>query len=174
MADSTCDALEKLLDTWRKPMVLDSDALNIISRYPKLRFKIPRGSVLTPHPGELRRLIGDWSSEEEKIAAVQELATDTGSIIVVKGAHTMICLPDGSLWFNSTGNPGMAKGGSGDVLTGFITGLVARGYTPAEAAVIGVYLHGKAGDKAAAYYGEEGMNSADMIDFLAEALLDTE
>ena len=134
---------------------------------------VPAEAILTPHLGELKRLVGPWSSEEEKIERVRSLAARLQAYIVVKGANTMICTPDGRCLFNATGNPGMAKGGSGDVLTGYITGLLARGYDPCQAAVLGVYLHGLAGDLAAEKYGEEGMNASDIIDFLGMAQTET-
>lgn len=163
----TVEAFKQLLGLVGKPMVIDADALNILADNYRLRQFIPQNSILTPHPGELKRLIGEWSDEEEKIALVRRLASNLKSIIVVKGSHTMICMPDGNCYFNSTGNSGMAKGGSGDVLTGYITGLLARGYDSIHAAILGVYIHGLAGDKAACNYGMEGMNSKDMIDYLA-------
>ncbi len=189
------------------PMVLDADALNLISSHPDFFAHIPHGSVLTPHIGELRRLlrsaltasvircpelsVSDWKSddgrihgvcadavcghagqaepdqvwqtEEEKTALVESLAAATGAVVVVKGWHTMVCSPDGTLKFNTTGNPGMAKGGSGDVLTGLVTGLLARGFTAADAAAAGVWIHGHAGDSAAALIGEESMNASDIL-----------
>lgn len=162
----TVSALERLLSSARR-LVLDADALNILAAHPSLQELVPAGSVLTPHPGELRRLTGDWQDDRERMEKAVELASRLQSVVVVKGAHTMICSA-GRVVFNSTGNPGMAKGGSGDVLTGYIAGLLARGYDPETAALLGVYIHGEAGDKAAAYFGQEGMNAADLIDFLAE------
>jgi NAD(P)H-hydrate epimerase len=147
------------------PMLLDADALNIIAANPQLRKSIPAGSVLTPHLGELRRLVGEWADDRHKLAKTEALARELSSVVVVKGAHTAVCTPDGRVLFNSTGNPGMAKGGAGDVLAGYITGLIARGYSAEEASVIGVYIHGRAGDKAAEYYGQEAMNSADLLEF---------
>lgn len=171
-ATQSAEALELLLTTVSCPMVIDADALNIISSGKDLIKLIPPGSILTPHLGELKRLIREWSDEQHKINLVCELAKSTLSVIVVKGAHTMICMPDGRCYFNSTGTPAMAKGGSGDVLTGLLSGLLARGYTAAHAAVVGVYIHGLAGEKAAQYYGDESVNSSDMIDFLAEAFVE--
>lgn len=165
-ANETVDAFKQLLNIVYKPIVIDADALNIIAKHYKLRQRIPVGSILTPHPKELERLIGEWSDENEKIERVKKLAANLQSTIVVKGAHTMICLPDGSCYFNSTGNSSMAKGGSGDVLTGYITGLLARGYSSEHAAILGVYMHGRAGDKAALKYGMESMNSKDLVDEL--------
>lgn len=165
-ARQTVEALKQLFNTTYRPMVIDADALNIIADHYKLRQRIPVGSILTPHLGELKRLIGEWPDEQEKIDSVKRLAANLKSIVIVKGAHTMICLPDGNCYFNSTGNSGMAKGGSGDVLTGYIAGLLARGYNSEHAAILGVYMHGKAGDKAAEKHGAEEMNSKDLIDEL--------
>lgn len=162
----TVQAFEKLLKETQSPMVLDADALNILAGNNDFLKYIPARSILTPHPGELLRLVGHWKNEEQKIELSGALASMLHCIIIVKGMHTMICMPDGRFYFNSTGNSGMAKGGSGDVLTGYITGLLARGYAPEDAAVLGVYNHGQAGDLAAAHYGIEGMNSRDIIDYL--------
>lgn len=165
--NETISAFKNLLASADAPFVIDADALNIIAIHSKLRYSIPQGSILTPHLGELEQLIGPWTSEEEKIGMVRRLAIKLKVIVVVKGAHTMVCLSDGTCFFNSTGNSGMAKGGSGDVLTGYITGLLARGYSSEHAAILGVYTHGLAGDKAAERYGCEAMNSKDLIDYLA-------
>lgn len=164
----TAEALRRLM-TAGLPMVLDADALNIMAAKPELLGMIPPGSVLTPHLGELRRLLESygkgksWKDDTEKIGLVREFAAGTGAVVVVKGAHTMICTPSGRLKFNSTGNPGMAKGGSGDVLTGLLTGLLARGLSPEDAAVAAVYFHGAAGDRAAASLGEESVNASDIL-----------
>ncbi len=166
IAPRTIKAYEKLLHIYNKPMVIDADALNILSENPTLHEYVPKNSILTPHPGELKKLVGDWKDDEEKIMLVRKLASQLHSVIVIKGAQTMVCLPDGECHFNSTGNSGMAKGGSGDVLTGFITGLLARGYDSSCAAILGVYLHGLAGDKVAQRIGMEAMNSKDLIDEL--------
>ncbi len=167
--EQSAKALKLLLRIISTPLVLDADALNIISENKELLGNIPKDSILTPHVGELKRLIGAWSTEEEKVKRVRELALSLNSTLIVKGANTMICFSDGECHFNSTGNAGMAKGGSGDVLTGLLTGLLARGYTPREAAVLGVYLHGLAGDLAATDLGMEAMISADLIDYLPKA-----
>jgi NAD(P)H-hydrate epimerase len=161
---ATEKALTKLLETVKQPVVLDADALNSIARNRELQELIPPFSILTPHLGELRRLTGSWNSEEQKLEKVRTLAARLQSIIIVKGSHTMICTNDGRFYFNSTGNSGMAKAGSGDVLTGLITGLLARGYSSEHAALSGVYYHGLAGDKAAEIFGRESMNSRDLID----------
>ena len=164
-----------------RTLVLDADALNIISEHPEMLASIPAGSVLTPHPGELARLLRaaadcgmienaapaagtPWTDDMHRVALVRQLCRGLKSVIVVKGAHTMTCSPDGRCFFNMSGNPGMAKGGSGDVLTGLIAGLAARGYDPLAAAVLGVWFHGRAGDDAAASRGVESMNAADILE----------
>lgn len=166
VADETVAAFGQLLQAATVPMVLDADALNILARHNEWFECIPSGSILTPHLGELRRLIGHWNDEKEKIEKTRALAARLQSVVVVKGAHTMVVMPDGRIRFNSTGNPGMAKGGSGDVLTGLLTGLLAREYNGEQAAVTGVYYHGLAGDTAARKHGEESMNSRDLVDEL--------
>ena len=148
------------------PMVLDADALNIIAENPHLKRFIPAGSVLTPHPGELGRLVGEWADDREKLEKASRLAAEISGVVIVKGAHSVICTPDGRFIFNSTGTPGMAKGGSGDVLTGFLTGLIARGYDAETASIIAVYLHGRAGERAAELYGGEAMNASDLSEFI--------
>ncbi len=178
----TVDALRKLLAAVSSPhdknlsvplreipLVLDADALNIVAENPDLQSFIPSGSVLTPHPGELRRLVGEWRTDKEKLEKASTLARETRSIVIVKGAHSVVCTPDGRFLFNSTGTPGMAKGGCGDVLTGLITGLMARGFDAETASITGVYLHGRAGERAARRYGEEAMNAGDLAKFLQPA-----
>ena len=167
-------ALRSLLLAWQRPMVLDADALNIIAAGPDLLGLVPEGSILTPHLGELRRLVGEWASAEERLAKAADLAVRTRSCVVVKGPHSAVVSPDGQAAFNTTGNPGMATGGSGDVQTGLLTGLLASGYGAFEAARMGVWLHGRAGDIAASRYGQNGMNSRDIADCLGEAFLAVE
>ncbi|MDR1582014.1 MAG: NAD(P)H-hydrate dehydratase [Prevotellaceae bacterium] len=162
----TMRVFEILLKTAKIPLVIDADALNILAMNKMLLKYIPGNSILTPHLGELKRLTGEWNSEDNKSRKITNLSSETKSIIVVKGAHTAIYLPDGNVYFNSTGNAGMAKGGSGDVLTGLITGLLARGYNSFEASVLGVYFHGLAGDKACEKYGPESMNSLDLLNLI--------
>lgn len=167
---NTVLALAQLLSSTQIPMVIDADALNIIAADRELQKLVPRNSILTPHLGELKRLVGEWSCEEDKISKARELSRNLQSVILVKGAYTMICLPDGTCWFNSTGNSGMAKGGSGDVLTGLLTGLLSRGYASHEAAILGAYWHGMAGDLAAKCLDAETINSTDLIDYLPLAM----
>jgi ADP-dependent NAD(P)H-hydrate dehydratase / NAD(P)H-hydrate epimerase len=156
----------KLLNICQKPIVIDADGLNILARQKKWWSSVPKGSILTPHPGEFERLTGRFKNDYEKLEKLSALAKTLESIIVLKGAHTAIACPTGNIYFNTTGNPGMAKGGSGDILTGLITGLLASGYHSLEAAIVGVWLHGKAGDIAAEQLSMTGMKSGDIIDYL--------
>ena len=144
------------------PVVVDADALNLISENPKMMNLIPKGSVMTPHIGELRRLIPFEKGQEEE--AARELALKSGCVVVLKGFHTRVIDPDGGCLVNTTGNPGMAKGGSGDVLTGLIGGLMARGYNAIDAAAIGVWVHGFAGDCLTEERTAEAYSSRDLID----------
>ncbi len=169
--DSQTAILEKLLKSSSYPMVLDADALNIISRSRYLMEYIPAGSILTPHPGELRRLTGDFRDPEDMIDKAIGLATENNITVVVKGAPTVTVSPTGTLFVNTTGNPGMATGGSGDVLTGMVLALLAQGYNHDEAAFIAVYIHGLAGDIAARRLSMTAMTSADIADSLPAAWL---
>ncbi len=161
--------LLSLLKKVKSPMVLDADALNILSKDKKMLKYLPQGSILTPHPTEFERLAGKSMNGFERLKIQQEFAQKHHCIVLVKGAHTTICTPEGKAYFNSTGNPGMATGGSGDVLTGILTSLLGQGYDPINAAVLGAYLHGLAGDIAADKWGEEAMLPSDLIDHMGEA-----
>ena len=161
--------LHDLLDK-KKNIVLDADALNLIAENKELLRKIPHGSILTPHPKEFDRLIGLSIDSFERLQKARGLASKLQSYIVLKGAYTAVCCPDKNVYFNSTGNPGMATAGSGDVLTGIITGLLAQAYSPKEASLIGVYIHGLAGDIAAIENSEESLIAGDIIDYLGKAL----
>lgn len=164
-------AFKLLIQQYRQPVVIDADALNILSENKTwLSFLTPE-SILTPHPKEFERLAGKWDNDFEKIDKLREFTRKFRVIMVLKGAHTAVCLPDGSCYFNSTGNPGMATAGSGDVLTGIITGLLAQHYTPTQAAILGVFLHGKAGDLAAKEIGEFSLIAGDIIQQLGKAFL---
>lgn len=165
----TVNAFSKALDQFRKPMVLDADALNILGKHPELRKRIPKGSILTPHPKEFERLVGSWSSDYERLTKQKALATELQSVVLVKGAHTAIASSDGHVYFNSTGNPGMATAGSGDVLTGILTALLAQGYSAVEAARLGVYVHGLSGDMAAREKGMISLIASDLVDTLPKA-----
>jgi NAD(P)H-hydrate epimerase len=145
--------LYQLLRRYKGEMVLDADGLNILAQNSAWLHLLEGRALLTPHPGEFRRLVGDWKDDYEKLAKLKEMAVHFKLVIVLKGAFSIIALPDGSLIFNPTGNPGMAKGGSGDVLTGILTGLLAQGYSMKETAILGTWLHGSAGDLAAGEWG---------------------
>lgn len=152
------------------PMVVDADALNIIGSHRAWMQQLPKDIILTPHPKEFDRLVGTASaSDYERLAKAREMAEHLGAFVVLKSHHTAICSSDGTVRFNTTGNSGMATAGAGDVLTGIITGLLARGYQPNDAATLGVYLHGLAGDIAAQRYGKESLIASDIIEALPQA-----
>lgn len=166
----TALGMKDLLARVDKPLVLDADALNILAQHPAWWELVPKESILTPHPGEFRRLFGDSTDGFARLELLGEKATEHGVYILLKGAHTVTACPDGTFYFNSTGNPGMATGGSGDVLTGIITGLLAQGYSPQQATILGVYLHGLAGDIAAAELcGQEALLASDIVAYLGKA-----
>lgn len=155
-------------------MVLDADALNILSKHHDWLELLPKGSIITPHPGEFERLFGKCPDRYHAIAAVRALARDYDIVIMLKGAYTAIIAPDGTLHFNSTGNPGMATGGSGDVLTGIILSLLAQGFGNVDAARISAYIHGLAGDRAAEELGERALTAGDITTYLPMAWLSFE
>lgn len=162
----TVKAFAKVLKQFKKPMVIDADALNMLSINQELLQLIPEGSILTPHPKEFERLAGTWTTDFERLELLRNFSIKLKSIIVLKGAYTSITCPDGNIYFNSTGNPGMAKGGSGDVLTGILTALLAQGYSSKETALIGVYLHGLAGDLAANELGMDSTIATDLVNWI--------
>jgi hydroxyethylthiazole kinase-like uncharacterized protein yjeF len=162
-------AIEEILDQYKKPLVLDADALNILSKAKHLMGKIPKGSIITPHPKEFERWVGQCSNELDRFEKASHLATSLDIIVVLKGAHTRVFLPNGTQYINSTGNTGMATAGSGDVLTGILTGLLAQGYESHQSAIIGVFLHGLAGDLALQNQSEESLIARDIIDHLGQA-----
>lgn len=162
----TASLLEQLFDTLSVPMVLDADALNALAENPSLLQKMPANTILTPHPKEFERLAGTSKNTYERLAQQIEFAQAHTCIVVLKDAITSVVFPNGTVFFNTTGNPGMATGGTGDALTGIITGLLSQGYTPENAALIAVYYHGKAGDNAAKHVGENQLIASDLIQFL--------
>ncbi|UYQ94291.1 NAD(P)H-hydrate dehydratase [Chitinophaga horti] len=168
---ATARSLERLLEAVKAPMVLDADALNIIGTYPALLQKVPKNSLLTPHPKEFERLFGATSDDFERLSLLGKKAVELQLYILLKGRYTAIACPDGAVYFNTTGNPGMATGGSGDVLTGILTSLLAQGYSPKAAIVFGVWLHGSAGDQAAARLSEEALLPEDIIDSLGQVFI---
>ncbi len=167
----TAKGFKTFLSDCKIPLVLDADALNLIGKNKKLLDIVPEKSVLTPHPGELKRLIGSWKDDYDKLAKVKKLSKKRDIIIVIKGANTITVYQD-NLYVNTSGNPGMATAGSGDVLTGIITGLLAQGYDPLISAVFGVYLHGSAGDLAVQHMGYNSLIAGDLIDYLGDAFLE--
>jgi ADP-dependent NAD(P)H-hydrate dehydratase / NAD(P)H-hydrate epimerase len=168
-ASETKMLVRELLDGYRNPLVIDADALNILGVQKDLLDLVPPGSLLTPHPKEFERLFGQTANEFDRMELALRQAKLLQSIIVLKGHHTFIATPDGKGFFNSTGNAGMATGGSGDVLTGILTSLLSQGYSSSETALLGVYLHGLAGDIAAKHLSQEAMTASDITDKLGEA-----
>lgn len=167
--DSHKKLLEDLFTNYKKPIVIDADALNVLSKNQNLYFLIPENSIITPHPKEFERLFGKAENDFERIEIALSKAEELKIYIVLKGHHTFIATPDGNGFFNSTGNAGMATAGSGDVLTGIITGLLAQNYSSLNACILGVYLHGLSGDIAAKKISPEAMIAADIIENLGEA-----
>ncbi len=163
----TTTLLKKIIQEATQPLVLDADALNIISENKTWISFLPNNTILTPHPKEFERLFGKTNNSYERLELQRKMSVTHNIIIVLKGAHTAITFPNGTCFFNSTGNPGMATAGSGDVLTGMILSLLAQRYSPEEAALLGVYLHGKAGDIAAKEIGENAMIARDIVKSLS-------
>ena len=169
--ESTRKVLGNIFINAKKPLVVDADALNLIAGDKKLMKILPPCSILTPHVGELQRLTKKSNSSYDTLELARDLAATTLCIVVLKGAYSAVCLPDKKVYFNSTGNAGMATAGSGDVLTGIITGLLAQSYSPENAAKIGVYMHGLAGDIAVKERSEESLIAQDIIDYLGKAFV---
>ena len=167
-ASETRAAVKELISIYKKPMVLDADALNGLSMEKKLP-SLPSRSVLTPHPKEFERLFGECKDDFERIEKALYNAKRLNCLIVLKGHHTFIACPDGKGYFNSTGNAGMATAGSGDVLTGMITSLLAQDHSSEDASILAVYLHGFAGDIAAKEFSKEAMIAGDIIDSIGKA-----
>lgn len=168
--DRTALVIKKLIQTIATPCVIDADGLNVLAENTTWLSFLPTATILTPHPKEMDRLLAKPAgSSKERLMAARELAIRGRCHVVLKGAFTAICDPLGNVFFNPTGNPGMAKGGSGDALTGMLTGLLAQGYPPLEACLLGVYLHGLAGDLAADTMGMEAMTVSDLIEALPGA-----
>ena len=165
----TVAAFEQFLKAVKQPLVIDADALNILAKNKKLFNLVPQNSILTPHPGECRRLFGETKDSFERLELLREEAQKRKIFIILKGGITTVLTPAGSAYFCSVGNPGMATGGTGDVLTGILTGLSAQGYTPIESCLLGVQLHGKAGDIAAEETEQEALLASDVIACIGKA-----
>jgi ADP-dependent NAD(P)H-hydrate dehydratase / NAD(P)H-hydrate epimerase len=168
--NETCEVLRQLIEQVKVPLVLDADALNILAQNPAWIRKLPSNTILTPHPTEFDRLSGIvMKTEEERFIVAGEFAVSYGVILVLKGAYTRIFFPDGTVFFNSTGNPGMATAGSGDVLTGILLGLLCQGYTAGEAALLGVFLHGRSADLRVESSSAEALLAGEIADHLGDA-----
>lgn len=167
----TIAALEKFLKSNKVPLVLDADGLNIISKKKTLIKLLPKRSVLTPHPKELERLIGKWKDDFDKLKKVKAFSKKYDVIVVIKGANTITVYKD-RYYVNTTGNPGLATAGTGDVLTGIITGMIAQGYDALQGTLFGVYLHGRSADIAIEDLGYQSLIASHVIDALGEAYID--
>jgi len=167
----TINAVEAFLKKNKRLLVIDADGINILAKKKSLLKLLPDNTILTPHPKELERLIGAWKDDYEKLTKTLTFAKTHKVILIIKGGNT-ITVYDERLYINSSGNPGMATAGSGDVLTGIITGLVSQGYDPLMASVIGVYLHGRSGDIAAQDFGFNSILASHLVEYLGEAFKD--
>lgn len=165
----TAEAVKDFIQNHPNELVIDADALNILGNHPDWIALLPQDSILTPHPKELENLVGQCQNSYERMTRARELAIRSQIYIIIKGHFTLICTPTGRILINPTGNAGMATAGSGDVLTGILTGLLAQGYTAHEACLLGVYLHGLAGDIASGKLGEETMLASDIINAMPAA-----
>lgn len=172
--EETANLLKLLIQQAKVPLVLDADALNILSANKTWLAFLPANSILTPHPGEFERLAGKSHNSFERLHLLRDFCTKYKVYVILKGAYSVICTPAGKCFFNPTGNPGMATGGSGDVLTGMITSLLAQHYSALDACWAGVYLHGLAGDLAAENLGENSLIAGDIIDYLPDAFIEIE
>ena len=170
---NSCKALCALIENSKVPLVIDADGLNILSENKSWFDKIPANSILTPHPGEFKRLVGESANSYEQMQKQIDFAKKYNVVVVLKGAFTSVATPNGTLHFNSTGNPGMATAGSGDVLTGIILGLLTQGFSSKDAAIAGVFLHGLAGDLAAHKISENALIAGDLIDCLGKAFMES-
>jgi len=169
--EKTMKAFESFLKLNKTPLVIDADGINMLSKDPELIKLMPKDTVLTPHPKELERLIGKWKNDFDKLAKAKAFSKEHQLILIIKGANTITVYQD-KLYVNTSGNPGMATAGTGDVLTGIVTGLISQGYNPLIATVFGVYLHGKSADIAVENYGYQSLIASHIIEYLGAAYLD--
>lgn len=170
--EQNVNLIKEVLERFNKPVVIDADGLNLLSNDLAAMKNSKAKIIITPHPGEAARLLKVKSSEinKDRLSSAIKLATATGAVTVLKGAGSIVATPEGKTYINTTGNPGMATGGSGDVLTGAITALVGQGLDTEAAATVGVYIHGLAGDIIAGQIGEYGLIASDIADMLAYAI----
>lgn len=169
--NATAQVLKQLIQNAQSPMVLDADALNILAENRTWLSFLPALTVLTPHPKEFDRLTAPHTSDFERLKSCCDFAQKHRVIVVLKGAHTAIVRPDRKVFFNSTGNAALAGGGSGDVLTGMILALLAQGYAPEHAALIAVFVHGRAADMYVQDSSAHSMLATDLIELLPKAFL---
>jgi len=170
-APETANAVKQLIQHFKQPIVIDADAINMLSENKTWLAFVPANSIFTPHPKEFERLVGKTKNEQAQTQLQIEFSKSYGIYVVLKGHHTRISCPNGKCYANTTGNAGMAKGGTGDALTGMITALLAQGYGPEQACVAGVYLHGLAGDVAVKALGEFSLLASDLIENIGNAFL---
>lgn len=166
----TLVAFENFLRSTKKPLVIDADGLNLLAKKKSLLKQVPKESILTPHPGEFKRLVGQWKNDFEKLDKLCVLCKKHQVNVVLKGAYSAVCDIEGHIHFNPTGNPALATAGSGDVLTGMIGGFLAQGLAPFDALRLGVYLHGLAGDQATRELEMPWIQASDIISFLPNAV----
>ncbi|WP_299367300.1 NAD(P)H-hydrate dehydratase [Winogradskyella sp.] len=171
IADETAKAFEDFLKKNKAPLVIDADGLNLLSMNKSLLSVLPERTILTPHPKELERLVGKWSDDFDKLKKVKAFSKEHNLIVLLKGANSITVFGD-KLYINTTGNPGMATAGSGDVLTGIISGLMAQGYEPLAATIFGVYLHGRSADISLEDFGYQSLIASHIIETLGEAYID--
>jgi len=169
---ASLEALEELVDVCKEPMVIDADALNLISMRKSLLHKLPPNSILTPHPKEFERIFGPTNDSMLRVELARTQAMRYNIIIVLKDHYTAVVTPEGECWYNTTGHAGLAAGGSGDVLTGILTSLLAQKYEPVHAAMLGVFLHGLAAEKALKRQSQESMKAGDVVESLGAAFKD--
>ena len=168
--DETVAVVKKLLEDTKVPLVMDADALNILAKNKSLIEKLPDNTILTPHLKEFERLAGECNNHFDRLNKQKEFSRKYKVTVILKGAFTAISFSDGTTHFNPTGNPGMATGGSGDVLTGMVAGWLGQKYAPETAALLAVYIHGLAGDLACKKYGEESLVAGDIIQKISSAI----
>jgi len=171
ISEKTALGYEKFIKENKLPLVIDADGINLLAQNKSLLKYLPKNTVLTPHPKELERLIGTWKNDYDKLTIAKQFSNDNNVILVLKGTYTIV-IDNEFMYFNSTGNPALATAGSGDILTGIITGLIAQSYEPKYAAIFGVYLHGKTADIAIQETGYETFTASSILEYLPDAILD--